>query len=121
GFHVTGVQTCALPISVTDALKPVEAMAAGTVVGTVTTPWGASTNVIAADTAELSLWNGEEAEVTVDYDVDLGTAAGTEVGTVTITGEFGTTTVPLTTTKELPRPSVEWRLSHPLELLGLGK
>ena len=116
-----GQQTRDLLQAITDALKPVEAMAAGTVVGTVTTPWGASTNVIAADTAELSLWNGEEAEVTVDYDVDLGTAAGTEVGTVTITGEFGTATVPLTTTKELPRPSVEWRLSHPLELLGLGK
>ena len=116
-----GQQTRDLLQAVTDALEPVEAMAAGTVVGTVTTPWGASTNVIAADTAELSLWNGEEAEVTVDYDVDLGTEAGAEVGTVTIAGEFGSTTVPLTTTKELPRPSIEWRLSHPLELLGFGK
>ncbi|GGO63568.1 hypothetical protein GCM10010910_16430 [Microbacterium nanhaiense] len=116
-----GQQTRELLQSVTDALQPVEAMAAGTVVGTVTAPWGASTNVIAADTAELSLWNGEEAEVVVDYDVDLGDPAGTEVGTVTITGEFGSTTVPLTTTKELPRPSIEWRLSHPLELLGFGK
>jgi D-alanyl-D-alanine carboxypeptidase len=116
-----GQQTRELLQAVTDALQPVEAMAAGTVVGTVTTPWGASTNVIAADTAELSLWNGEEAEVTLDYDVSLGAAAGTEVGTVTLTGEFGSTTVPLTTTKELPRPSIEWRLSHPLELMGFGK
>ena len=116
-----GEETRELLQAITDALQPVEVMAAGTVVGTVTTPWGESTNVIASDTADLSLWNGEEADVTVDYDVPLGTAAGTEVGTVTLTSQFGTTTIPLTTTKELPRPSVEWRLSHPLELLGLGK
>lgn len=116
-----GEETRELLQAVTDALQPVEVMAAGTVVGTVMTPWGESTNIIASETADLSLWNGEEADVTVDYDVPLGTAAGTEVGTVTLTSEFGSTTIPLTTTKELPRPSVEWRLSHPLELMGLGK
>ena len=116
-----GQQSRELLEAVKEALQPVEAMAAGTVVGTVTAPWGASTNVIAADTADLTLWNGEEAQVAVDYDVNLGAAAGSEVGTVTLTSTYGSATIPLTTTKELPRPSIQWRLTHPLELLGLGK
>ena len=116
-----GQQSRELLQAITDALQPVEAMAAGTVVGTVTAPWGASTNVIAADTAMLTLWNSEEADVKVDYDVDLGDTSGSEVGTVTLTSTYGSAVVPLTTTKDLPRPTLQWRLTHPLELLGFGK
>ena len=106
--------------AITQALQPVEAVGEGTVVATVTTEWGGQTDVVLVDTAELTLWSGEEAEIETDVDVDLGDAAGATVGTMTVSGGLDSAEVDLVTTDELPRPSIEWRLTHPLELLGLG-
>lgn len=106
--------------AVSDALQPVDAMAEDTTVATVTTPWGARTDIVTDDTASLTLWDGETADVQIDYDIDLGDSAGDEVGTVTVSGQFGSDEVTLIATDDLPRPSLEWRLTHPLELLGFG-
>ncbi|WP_156761228.1 D-alanyl-D-alanine carboxypeptidase family protein [Microbacterium karelineae] len=107
--------------AVTAGLQPVDAMAEGTVVATVTTPWGARVDIVSDDTASLTLWNGETAEIDVDYDIALGDTEGDEVGTATITGALDSDEITLVATGDLPRPSLEWRLTHPLELLGIAE
>ncbi|WP_221583452.1 hypothetical protein [Microbacterium sp. G2-8] len=106
--------------AVSESLQPVEAMSEGTVIARVQTPWGASTEVIADGTASLTLWNGEQAQVTSEYDIDLGDSAGDEVGTITIAGALDSDEIDLVATEDLPRPSLKWRLTHPLELLGIS-
>jgi len=115
-----GVESEEILDAVTERLQPVDAMAEQTILGTVTTPWGGRTDIVADDTASLILWNGEEADVAVDYNVKTGASEGDTVGTVTITGGLDSTEIDLVLTDDLPRPSLEWRLTHPLELLGFG-
>ncbi|WP_110590082.1 D-alanyl-D-alanine carboxypeptidase [Microbacterium suaedae] len=100
------------------SLQPVDSVTEGTVVATVTTPWGARADIVTDATASLTLWNGEVPELGASYAVEVGDSEGDEVGTATITGALGSDEVALVTTGDLPRPSLEWRLTHPLELLG---
>lgn len=106
--------------AVTERLQPVDAMAEQTILGTVTTPWGGRADIVADDTASLILWNGEEADVDIDFTVKTGDTEGKTVGSVTITSALDSTEVELVMTDDLPRPSIGWRLTHPLELLGFG-
>src|SRR5699024_12128742 len=99
---------------------PVDAMAEQTILGTVTTPWGGRADIVADDTASLILWNGEEADVDIDFTVKTGDTEGKTVGSVTITSALDSTEVELVMTDDLPRPSLGWRLTHPLELPCLG-
>lgn len=100
-------------------LQPVTAVDAGTVVASVSTEWGASADVVAADAATLSLWNGAVAATNADLDDVLGKAQGERVGTLTVTGSFATQEIALELTDDLAAPSLWWRLTHPLDLLGL--
>ncbi|MTE24798.1 hypothetical protein [Microbacterium sp. ZXX196] len=104
----------------TAALQPAEALPAGTVVATATTPWGGTTDIVTDGAAQLTLWNSELGEISSDYTIEIGDDAGDEVGTATVSGALDSDEVILVTTGDLPRPSLEWRLTHPLELLGIG-
>ena len=100
-------------------LQPATAVDADTVVASVSTEWGASADVVAADAATLSLWNGAVAATNADLDDVLGKAQGERVGTLTVTGTFDTQEIALELTDDLAAPSLWWRLTHPLDLLGL--
>ncbi|CAL4860944.1 D-alanyl-D-alanine carboxypeptidase [Microbacterium sp. MM2322] len=93
-------------------------LAAGTVVGEVTTPWGASSRIVTEKEASLLLWNGASAEPSASFDVDSDATAGTDAGTLTLTGPAAKVEVPLGLEKTLPGPDAWWRLTHPLELVG---
>lgn len=93
---------------------------AGTVVGEVTTPWGAGSPVVTAENAQVVLWNGAAATTAVteltlgDTRVDRG-----RVGTLTVSGPIDTAGVDLVLAATVEDPDFWWRLTHPLDLLGL--
>ncbi|MBO3662570.1 D-alanyl-D-alanine carboxypeptidase family protein [Microbacterium stercoris] len=91
----------------------------GTTVATVTTEWGASAEVVTTADAQVVLWDSGTAAVTSDYEVEVGDLDGADVGQLTATGPFDSTDVPLALEGSVPGPSLKWRLTHPLDLLGL--
>jgi len=100
-------------------LKASPSVTAGTTVGTVHTRWGETVPITTAKDAVVVLWNGAAAKVTAD--LDLGDwAAGAKAGTLTASGPLNSSTVSVTLDSELTGPSLGWRLTHPLDLLGIG-
>lgn len=98
-----------------------QTLAAATPVGTVTAPWGTSSDVVTTADASVLLWNA--ATVTAETDIDLGDArsAGDTVGELRLSGPLDTASTPLTMTADLGEPDAWWRLTHPLELFGLAR
>lgn len=95
-------------------------LAAGTIVGVVTTPWGATSNVVTDGDVPVLLWNGATATVSASLDISAAAFAQDAVGTVTLSGplDSGSATARLAT--DLTPPTSWWRLTHPLELWGLA-
>jgi len=94
---------------------------AGTKVGTVSTEWGAKVDVVTDADAQVVLWNGAAATASTLFTIDGETAKGAEIGTLTAQGPLDTAETSVSLAKEIPAPSIWWRLTHPLELFGLDK
>ncbi|MFJ6532822.1 D-alanyl-D-alanine carboxypeptidase [Microbacterium sp. NPDC091662] len=95
------------------------AVAKDTVVGRVTTPWGEKVDVITESDAEVVLWNGATATAAAAFDLGDAREQDDAVGTLTTTGPLNTVTTPLVLAEDVEGPSPWWRLTHPLELLGI--
>ncbi|UNK71219.1 D-alanyl-D-alanine carboxypeptidase [Microbacterium sp. H1-D42] len=91
----------------------------GTVVGHVSTEWGERINVVTDADAQVVLWNGATATAVTDLKLGDKTDAGARVGTLTAEGPIGTAETSVSLAEEITPPSIWWRLTHPLELLGL--
>jgi len=102
-----------------EQLQPTTTVAQGTVVGTVTTEWGESVDVVAAADADLILWNASPATAVATLQLGEARVAGADVGTVAVTGPLGSAAVAAELAADIEPPSPWWRLTHPLELLGL--
>jgi D-alanyl-D-alanine carboxypeptidase (penicillin-binding protein 5/6) len=92
----------------------------GTVVGTVTTLWGASADIVTDAETDVVRWNAATTETTVDIDLGEHREAGDRVGALTATGPLNSVTTPLALAQQVDGPSAWWRLTHPLELFGLA-
>lgn len=95
------------------------AVAAGTVVGEVQTPWGTSIDIVTDEDATVVLWNAATARSDVAFDLGDRREGGDDVGDVTVTGPVDAVQVDVTLAEDVEGPSPWWRLTHPLELLGL--
>lgn len=93
---------------------------AGTVVGEARTAWGAKSRIVTEKDASLLLWNGATAKSAASFDVEGDATAGADAGDLTLTGPAAEVEVPLRVEKALPGPDAWWRLTHPLELTGIG-
>jgi D-alanyl-D-alanine carboxypeptidase (penicillin-binding protein 5/6) len=91
----------------------------GTVVGEVTTPWGAEVDLITSADASVVLWNGAPATSTTAVDLGEEREQGDAVGALTAVGPIDSATTPVVLADDLDGPSPWWRLTHPLELLGI--
>ena len=74
---------------------------------------------VLAEDAMLVGWNGSAGTATSAIEIDGQRDAGATVGEARVAGPLNTTTVPLELAAEINGPSPWWRLTHPLELLGL--
>ncbi|WP_243229416.1 D-alanyl-D-alanine carboxypeptidase family protein [Microbacterium sp. CIAB417] len=95
------------------------AVAAETVVGEVSTPWGASADVVTDADAAVVLWNSAAPTAEVVFDLGDATEADDAVGTLTVTGPLDSVEVPVVLAEEIEPPSAWWRLTHPFELFGI--
>lgn len=95
------------------------AVAKGTVVGEVTTVWGEKVDVITDDDATVVLWNGAVATATAAFELGDQREEDGTVGTLTTVGPLDSVATPLALAEDVEGPSPWWRLTHPLELLGI--
>lgn len=100
-------------------LQPTTAVASGTVVGTVTTRWGATAPVVADSDARVILWNGGTGKVTTTFDLGDSRSENDRVGSLSVAGPLNSTSIGLRLAEDVDPPSPWWRLTHPLDLFGL--
>jgi D-alanyl-D-alanine carboxypeptidase (penicillin-binding protein 5/6) len=91
---------------------------AGDVLGSYTTPWGATADIVAGGSLSETVWSQAEVSREAEAQQLSSGASGTEVGTAryTVTGTTlggSELTVPLTLSGELDGPDAWWRLTHP--------
>lgn len=91
----------------------------GAVLGSVDTAWGESSQIVAAENARVTLWNGASASATTKFALGDTWKAGEQAGTLALKGPLDSTAVPLELRTALHEPSFWWRFTHPLELFGL--
>lgn len=92
----------------------------GTVVGRVVTRWGEPVDIVTAGDASVVLYNGGFATAATDFALGENDEAGDVVGTLSVAGPLDSTTVDVQLTADVEDPDAWWRLTHPLELFGLG-
>lgn len=95
------------------------AVPSGTVVGEVTTVWGEEVEIVTASDAVVMLWNGASATAAPSFDLADEREEDGEVGTLTTAGPVDAATTELVLAEDVEGPSPWWRLTHPLELLGI--
>ena len=89
---------------------------AGDVVGTYSTPWGASARMVLASDGTVFAWSDTPITATMTTtDVTTG-LKGEVVGSVTWTVGSSTDTVQLVLDADIEPPDDWWRLTHPGEL-----
>lgn len=96
------------------------AVAKGTVVGEVTTVWGEKVDVVTDDDATVVLWNGAIATATASFELGDEREEDGTVGTLTTVGPLDSVSTDLALAEDVEGPSPWWRLTHPLELLGIN-
>ncbi|GAB3411101.1 hypothetical protein GCM10027515_32240 [Schumannella luteola] len=89
----------------------------GTEVGTYRTAWGSTATMTLGDTARLVTWS--DAKVTAKMTTTaLKTGRdGERIGTVVYTAGSRSASVPVVLKGTITKPTTEWRLTHPAEVL----
>lgn len=95
------------------------ALASGTLAGTVTTPWGATSEVRTTADVRVALWNGQVSDSSSVFELGDAREAGDSVGELTLSGPLGSVVSGLELVSDVEDPDAWWRLTHPLELWGL--
>ncbi|WP_336631891.1 MULTISPECIES: D-alanyl-D-alanine carboxypeptidase family protein [unclassified Microbacterium] len=113
-------ETARLLAEVTAEASQPRVLPAGTLAGVVTTPWGATANVMTDTDVSLLLWNGATAPVVSDIELGDARTAESAVGSIRVAGPLGAATTGLHLTGDIPGPDAWWRLTHPLQLFGLA-
>ena len=105
---VTGLLT-----SMQAGFHEVQAATAGQVFGAYTTPWGASSNLVATSGQSLVVWSDTPIQVDLTTRPIQSGFKGDVVGRITFTLNGATKTVDLALAKDVPDPGFGWRLAHP--------
>ncbi|MET4636956.1 D-alanyl-D-alanine carboxypeptidase [Mycetocola sp. 2940] len=98
--------------SATAGFTEVQLVEAGDMYGSYTAPWGASSDIVASESASVLVW--QDAPVTVAAtasDLEFG-EDGSEVGSVTFEHDGETIVVPLVLEEELDGADLGWKLAN---------
>lgn len=101
------------------ALQPTNAVAKGTVAGQVSTAWGEPVDIVAMADSDIILWNGGAGTVTTTFSLGDAREKGQDVGTLAVRGPLDSASATLGLAADIEPPTAWWRLTHPLELLGI--
>lgn len=83
--------------------------------GSYTTPWGATTDIVATESASVLVWQDATVAVEVTASPLISGTADLEVGQATFTVGDDVITVPLALADELEDADTGWRISHPTD------
>ena len=112
-----GVAARALIDSVRAGFQEVRLVPLNTVVGSYTTPWGDTADVVTASSPTVLTWSDTPVSVTLASDPVREAKSGTEVGSLTYVVGAETVIVPLELRGGIAGPGGQWRLTHPEILL----
>ena len=101
------------------SLQSFPSVPTGTVVGTVTTEWGADVDIQTTADARVVLWNGGVGSTTTSFSLGDAREKGDEVGTLSVTGPLDSDSTTVALVGDIEGPTAWWRLTHPLELFGI--
>ena len=101
-------------------LAPTIALPAGSTVGTVSTLWADPVEIVTAADGSVILWNGSPSSAASDLSLGDDWADGASVGTVTVSGPIDGVEVEALLAADVAGPSPWWRITHPLQLLGIA-
>lgn len=106
-----------LLISAQKGFAPRVVVRAGQTVGRYTSPWGASSDVVAQQTITVVGWQNRSPAVRTTFRaMDTPFSAGTSVGSLSARSANGQLqSVGLVVTSPMNRPPLSWRLLHPLQ------
>ncbi len=93
----------------------------GTVIGTVTTEWGETVTAVTDADVRVVLWNGAVARIQPDLTITWEIEGMSQVGTLAAIGPLNVASTTVSLSEPLEGPSIWWRLTHPLQLLGLDE
>lgn len=120
GYSGSGVNTDT--VAMLDSLKAgfhqVVVGQLGDPVGTYTTRWGDSAQVVLGKSASLLTWSDTPVTTTTDVTTIITGSDGDTVGSVTWTAGPNTVTVPIVLDGTIAPPDASWRLTHPFDLGG---
>ncbi|PRB12922.1 D-alanyl-D-alanine carboxypeptidase family protein [Microbacterium sp. MYb62] len=88
----------------------------GQEVGTISTPWGSTAQLVIGEDASILTWSDTPITVTMEIKTPPTYRDGSVVGNVTWTAGPNTVTAPVEITSSIDPPSEWWRLTHPSEL-----
>lgn len=91
---------------------------AGDHIGTVTAPWGGTTEVVISRDVEIFTWSDTPIAVEVAMDDPTEFATGDVVGHITWTAGPHSESADFIVTESIDPPTDWWRLTHPAELVG---
>ncbi len=90
----------------------------GDVVGTYTTAWEDSAQLVLGQNASLFTWSDTPITATMEISTITTGSDGDKVGSVTWTAGPNTVTVPVVLQGSIKPPTDWWKLTHPIELGG---
>ena len=102
--------------SLTAAFHQIQVAKAGQVVGTYTTPWGASATMQLQSSASLYTYSDTKITATMTTSALKTGTGGEKVGSATFTAGTATVTVPVVLYGSITPPTAWWRLTHPQDL-----
>jgi serine-type D-Ala-D-Ala carboxypeptidase (penicillin-binding protein 5/6) len=114
GYDELGADIDALLASLPDSLVERELLTAGTSYGVYETPWGATADAVAVETATGAGWAAAPAaSIEVTLDPVITARRGSTVGSAVVPGIAGERTVALELATGIGDPGPLWRLANP--------
>lgn len=90
----------------------------GQVVGSYSTPWGSTAEVVIAEDADIFTWSDTPITTTMETTTPVSFTDGEEAGSITWTAGPNTATAIIVVEGTIVPPTAWWRLTHPSELGG---
>lgn len=112
-LNASMVETRNLLATVDANFRVVHVIKKGDVLASYHTPWGASAEAVAGENASLLVWNGSPLKAKNDFhSLGVPAAKGSGVGTVTISSNDKSMSIPAVLAAPINGPSLSWRLRH---------
>ncbi len=117
GYAAAEDATAAIVVGVSEAVRPVEVVAAGEVVAIARASWGQSTELVATESVSVSSTQLEGLGVRLEAASRSTIVQGADAGSLIVTADGVEQVVRLESTSAIGEPGVLWRFADPLTVI----